>query len=128
MGQGGCIFFVYQAVRFIYSLMVWQVEFAKRGKFWSTGFLEYRIFRVQRTEYRVQLPCGVFTFSTYYMYHEEYSVESVQSVDKIKSTDDRQQTTDYHPDGTVVRSPLTVVCCPFTSIRVDTRDTWRQNY
>ena len=36
--------------------------------------LEYRIFRVQRTEYRVQQPCGVVSVSTYYMYHEEYSV------------------------------------------------------
>ena len=41
-------------------------------------------------------------------------------VDKIKSTDDRQQTTDYHPDGTFVRSPLTVVCCPL-SVYLNTR-------
>ena len=60
------------------------------------------------------------------------SIIPCNHVDKIKSTDDRQQTIDYHPDGTVVRSPLSVVCCPltvvrcpFTSIRADTRDTWR---
>ena len=34
------------------------------------------------------------------------------SLPKIKSTDDRQQTTDYHPDGTVVCCLLSVVRLP----------------
>ena len=39
-----------------------------------------------------RFPCGVL---------KQYN--PCNHVDKIKSTDYRQQTTDYHPDGTVVR-------------------------